>query len=255
MITSASEYFALYHQVTSGNPPDLAVLLPSEENIYEVDLNTRTITAPEHLGVHKDQRAEVIYFKMDRFYDHFDLSTAIGVIEYINANGESYIYGIPFYDITTLNTNETVLAHEAYSETAFQEVKESKEKILFPWIVSSDVTRYPGTVQFAMSFYVLNKDADQIALEGENPNVDFLLRLNLLPATSTVLKGIGIDPELEELETTVEVPTFLQLYNMYNTLSGQYALYWDESATEMEENPSSPVAPYAARVISNIPTN
>lgn len=255
MITKASEYFALYHQVTSGNPPDLAVLLPSEENIYDVDLNTRTITAPKNLGVHKDQRAEVIYFKMDRYYDHFDLSTAIGVIEYINADGEAYIYGIPFYDITTLNTNETILAREAYDETAFQEVKTSKEKILFPWIVSSDVTRHPGTVTFSMSFYVLNKDADQIALEGENPNIDFLLRLNLLPTTSTVLEGIDIDPELEELESTVEVPTFLQLYNMYNVLSGDYCLYWDESATEMEQNPNSPVAPYSARVISNIPTD
>jgi hypothetical protein len=54
MITSASEYFALYHQVTSGNPPDLAVLLPSEENIYNIDLNSRTIEAPKVLGVHKD---------------------------------------------------------------------------------------------------------------------------------------------------------------------------------------------------------
>ena len=62
MITTAQEYFALYHQVTSGNPPDLAVLLPSNENIYNIDLNTRTIQAPENLGVAGDQRAEVIYF-------------------------------------------------------------------------------------------------------------------------------------------------------------------------------------------------
>ena len=254
MITSASEYFALYHQVTSGNPPDLAVLLPSEENIYNVDLNSRTIEAPKVLGVHKDQRAEVIYFKMDRYYDHFDLSTAIGVVEYINADGDAYIYGIPFYDITTLNSNETILANEAYDETAFQEVKTSREKILFPWIVSSDVTRHPGTVTFSMSFYMLNKDAEQIAMEGLNPNVEFALRLNLLPTTSTVLAGIDIDPELEELETTVEVPTFLQLYNMYNTLSGNYVMYWDESADEMTRNPSSPVAPYAARVMSNFPS-
>ena len=104
MVTSAREYFALYHQVTSGNPPDLAVLLPNDENIYYVDLNTRTIEAPPFVGVTSDQRAEIIYFAMDRYYDGIDLSQSIGVIEYINANGEPYIYGIPFYDIETLNS-------------------------------------------------------------------------------------------------------------------------------------------------------
>jgi hypothetical protein len=34
--------------------PVKAVLLPNDENIYEVDLNTRTIKSPYLLGLKKD---------------------------------------------------------------------------------------------------------------------------------------------------------------------------------------------------------
>lgn len=249
MITTAQEYFALYHQVTSGNPPDLAVLLPSEENIYHIDLNTRTIEAPQYLGVHKDQNAEVIYFEMDRYYENLDLVNAIGAIEYINADNEGYIYGIPFYDITTLNRDSHVLAMEAYDEQIYQEIKVSEDKILFPWIVGHDVTKTAGTVTFAMSFYMLDKDADQLQAEGENASAKFLLRLNLLPTTSTVLQGIAIDPTVEQLENVdVEVPTLLEMFNMYKELSAEYVMYWDESADEMTQHPNNPVAPYRSRI-------
>jgi hypothetical protein len=214
MITRANEYFALYHQVTSGNPPDLAVLLPSDENIYYVNLDTRTIEAPAQLGVTHDQRAEVIYFAMDRYYDNLDLAQTIGVIEYINAEKEAFIYGIPFYDVETLNS--------AYGQhinpSIYSKIKSSREQILFPWIINSDVTKAAGEVQFAMSFYLLNKDAEQIANE-EHPEVEFILRLNLLPTKSVVLEGIEIDPTIEELETKVEVPTLLELLNRYRELN------------------------------------
>lgn len=248
MITRANDYFALYHQVTSGNPPDLAVLLPNDENIYHIDLDTRTIEAPAQLGVTHDQRAEVIYFAMDRYYDNLDLAQTIGVIEYINAKDEAFIYGIPFYDIETLNSSYG----EFIDPSIYSKIKSSREQILFPWIVSSDVTAAAGTVEFAMSFYMLNKDAEQIASE-QNPEVNFLLRLNLLPATSTVLEGIEIDPAIEELEAKVEVPTLLELLNRYRELNQEYALYWEESASNDVENPAPTVGPYQVRIRSNVP--
>lgn len=251
MITRANEYFALYHQVTSGNPPDLAVLLPNDENIYHVDLNTRTIEAPAQLGVTHDQRAEVIYFAMDRYYDNLDLAQAIGVIEYINANNEAFIYGIPFYDIETLNSSYG----EYIDPSIYSKVKSSREQILFPWIISSDVTAAAGTIEFAMSFYILDKDAEQIEAEGNNAEVNFLLRLNLLPTTTEVLQGIEIDPTIEELEAKVEVPTLLELLNRYRELNQEYALYWDESASEVELNPPATVGPYQVRIRSNVPAD
>lgn len=251
MITTAQEYFALYHQVTAGNPPDLAVLLPTEENIYNVDLDSRTIEAPKIIGVTGDQRAKVIYFSMNRYYDNFDLSRAIGVIEYINADNEGFIYGIPFYDLETLNNSDPIYPDEPYDAEVYNKLKASREKILFPWVVGADVTKSAGQIQFSMSFYVLDKDADQIALEGNQAVAEFVLRLNLLPTTSQVLAGIGIQPVVSGLEKQVEIPTLIQLYQSYTTLSDKYAIYWDESADEMTKNPSNSVAEYVSRVTTS----
>lgn len=251
MITTAQEYFALYHQVTAGNPPDLAVLLPKDDNIYKVDLDTRTIQAPDILGVTGDQRARVIYFEMDRYYDNFDLSRTIGVIEYINADREGYLYGIPFYDLETLNSSEPIYPNEAYDEDVYNKLKSSREKMLFPWVVGADATKSAGVVEFSMSFYVLDKDPEQLAIEGNNAVAEFVLRLNLQPTKSTVQSGIKIEPVVQGLETKVEAPTLIQLYQSYTKLSGKYALYWDESADEMTKNPSNDLADYESRITTS----
>lgn len=248
MITTAQEYFALYHQVTAGNPPDLAVLLPSSENIYTVDLDTRTITPPKSLGVVGDTHAKIVFFQMDRYYDGFDLTNAIGVIEYINADNEGFLYGIPFYDIETLNTVEPIYADEATEPEVYNKLKSSKSKILFPWVVGSDVTKRAGKITFSMSFYVLDKDAEQLAFEGANATAQFVLRLNLLPTTSSVESGLTATANTTRLENAVETPTILQLYAMYHILADDYNIYWDESADEMVINPSNSAIDYNSRV-------
>ena len=248
MITTAQDYFALYHQVTSGNPPDLAVLLPSNDNIYEVNLDTRTITPPANLGVVGDEHAKIVFFKMDRYYDGFDLSNAIGVVEYINAKNEGFMYGIPFYDVETLNTVEPIYPNEAFEDDPYNKLHSSRQKMLFPWVISSDVTAAAGTVTFAMSFYVLDKDAEQLELEGKNASAKFVLRLNLRPTTSIVEPGLNSDANLAGLEDAVETPTILQLYAMYHTLLNDYSMYWDESADEMTINPNNSAVNYNSRV-------
>lgn len=92
MITTAKEFYANLYRIQDQNPPTLALLLPSEERIYNVDLNTRTIEAPEYLSVETDHRAEAIYFKMPRFFGNVDLTETTGIIQYINADGENHIY-------------------------------------------------------------------------------------------------------------------------------------------------------------------
>ena len=66
MITTPRDYYNLYHRIQSENAPSLAILLPTDEKIYNVDLNSRVVEAPEYLGVERDHRAEVIYFKVNR---------------------------------------------------------------------------------------------------------------------------------------------------------------------------------------------
>ena len=106
MITTPRDYYNLYHRIQSENAPSLAILLPTDERIYNVDLNSRVVEAPEYLGVERDHRAEVIYFKVNRFYDFFDLTQSVCVIQYINALGESRAYVVPYYDIDTLSGHD-----------------------------------------------------------------------------------------------------------------------------------------------------
>jgi hypothetical protein len=81
MVSTAEEYFANLFKINgSFNPPSLAVILPRSENIYKIDLDSRTVEAPEYLSVLDDHNSETIYFIMDRFFDNMDMSTTTCVI-------------------------------------------------------------------------------------------------------------------------------------------------------------------------------
>ena len=69
MITTPQDYYSKLHLIQDTNKPTIAVLLPSDEKTFNVNLSTRTIDAPEYLSVAKDHLAETIYFVMDRYYD------------------------------------------------------------------------------------------------------------------------------------------------------------------------------------------
>lgn len=169
MISTAREYYNLYHRIQSENAPSLAILLPSDEKIYYVDLETRKVEAPEYLGVEGDHRAEVIYFKVNRFYDFYDLTQAVCVIQYINALGESKAYVVPYYDIDTLSTTNLNSGEE-------------DDLILFPWMIDGETTKIKGPIRFSIKFYKLN-----------DTGTKYLYNLTTLEATSQILSGIGHD--------------------------------------------------------------
>ena len=101
MITTPKEYYSYLHRLQTENPPSLAVLLPSEEKIYNIDLNTRRIETPEFLSVEKDHHSETVYFEVNRYFDNFDLAQTVCLIQYINAAGEGRVYPVPFFDVDT----------------------------------------------------------------------------------------------------------------------------------------------------------
>lgn len=158
MITISTEYYRnLYRIQQDHNLPSLAVLLPSTENIYELDLNTRKITPPEFLSTHTEHDAEVLYFKCDRFFDYMDLSNTSIIIQYVNALGENRIYPVPFVDVATCSL---------------------ENKMLIPWCVDGNVTAKAGTVQFSIRFYKIDVDGKFL-----------IYNLNTLPAKSKVLEA------------------------------------------------------------------
>ena len=120
MITTAEEFLNHLWQINDGNTPTRAILLPTDEIIYTIDLESRNIEAPTVLSIEKDHAAETLYFLVDRMFGDTDLSTTTCIVQYINAVGEEGFQIVPFYDIHTFSSHITNDYVEAYvTETTY----------------------------------------------------------------------------------------------------------------------------------------
>lgn len=156
MITGSEEYKLFLASIANSyNPPTIRMRVPTDEPIYEIDLNTRSVSAPTFLGVEADHESEFVYFQINRFYDSMDLSTCIGLVQFRNAKNEEYYYVIPYYDTDSI-----------------------EGKMVFAWDIQSPVTKYGGTVQFSFKFFRVNLTSGELLYE-----------LNTLVAKSKVLIG------------------------------------------------------------------
>lgn len=145
------------------------VFLPFADNIYDVDLNTRTINGPEFLSVRRDHKSEVVYFKVDRFFDYMDLANTTCVIQYLLPGDDTkvpHMYAVPFYDTTT-----------CFAEN----------KMIFPWSVGGTATMKDGEIEYAIRFF---------RVEGERAEAKLAYNLNTLPAKSKILQSIEADNEI-----------------------------------------------------------
>ena len=174
MITAPEDYLTLLYRIQDENRQTVAILLPKDETIYDIDLDSRTIKAPEFLSVEKDHYSEVIYFRFDRYYDNMDLTNAVCVIQYINENAKNsdglpaggYAYPVPFYDVTHYK---------------------NENKVLIPWVIGGPATAAAGPITFAIKFYLLDE-------EGKH----FIYDLNTLVSSSKVLHGMNVLPNDED---------------------------------------------------------
>ena len=162
MITNSEEYLDFLTKIDNGTPT-YELRIPSDEPIYEVDLNTRIINAPKFLSVETDHDAELIYFSIDRYFENVDLLTCAGLVLFKNAKNEEYAYLIPAYDVVT-----------------------EPGKIIFGWNIQGAVTKYSGNVQFAFKFFKLNEKFDE---ESNSFKSVLEFDLNTLIAQSKILSG------------------------------------------------------------------
>lgn len=191
MIATAEEYLSKLWQLHNGNIPCKAVLLPSDEPIYEIDLDSRTIKAPYLSGIKKDQSAETFYFIVDRFHGEVDLINTGCLVYYKNkTNGTGGFYPVPFYDVTTFSTYvtntyiEVELNDTNYKPNKFYikndeeyvlatDTKLDKSKTYYEFNDTSKNRKYEKvrltekTYQPNMYYYFDNK--------GENPSLSYIL--------------------------------------------------------------------------------
>lgn len=189
-------------QIQQGTvPAPETIVIPTSQKLYEIDLSTRTISGPETLSIQSDHYAETVYFIVDRYYDHMDLAQTSCVVQYV-ANGESYVYAVPFCDITTY-----------------------EGKMIIPWSISLSATKNAGRIKYFIKFYLVDSSAE----DGEPK---FTYSLNTLPATSTVLQTLPSEDFVAEddvLGLDIELPErYLELVNTLAQMIDSATVYWQD---------------------------
>lgn len=223
-ITTLNEYFFHLPQIIASKKFEPKyVILPIDEELFEINANTREIKVPDTFkkiaGVEGDQVAEVIYFSIDRYFDTMDLNNQNIYIEWYGPDGEDGI-----------------------SEEFVRDISK-KDKIIFGWALHEEITQKAGQVEFAVRFY--SKD--------EDGNVEYSLRT--LPQRITISKGLEMDSMgdttgigvmskenqkfiLDRIVASkpddgVYVPKNPELLEMYYTTSGAFGKDFTMTKTEV----------------------
>ena len=195
MITSPQEYNRLVNYLMDPTEYTKYIRIPTDEKIYEIDLNTRKCEVPSFVAVNDDHNAEIIWFMCDRFYDNIDLYSGACWIQYINAEGDMFYFAPPqMIDVDNFGS----------------------DKILIPWVISKEAAK-SGNLQFAFQFFKTSEDGLQ-----------FLYVLNTQVAKTKVLNSLPVvDPENDAKEAFA-ADELRRLLEAYNRLSGDFAVYWLE---------------------------
>ena len=152
-IKSLEDYF--YHLTDIANlenrheiPGSYLLIIPADEDIFEINANTRVITVPatvkkNGIGVYGDHRAEMIIFRIDRYFDVQDLAETK-----ISIN----------WSFTPANAKTPLKSDYMEGFAPTDEIDDGK--ILFGFVITKDMTPSKGTLTFAISFYT--EDAGNI---------------------------------------------------------------------------------------------
>lgn len=173
--------------------------VPSNKVLYNIDLSTREVEAPQVLSIQSEHYAETVYFICDRYYDYMDLAQTNCVVQY-TIGDKSYVYAVPFCDTTTY-----------------------ENKIVIPWSISISATETAGTIKFFIRFYLI----DNSTLDTYNPeDIQFSYSLSTLVASSKILKTLPQEDFREEDKDFNAPEGYFRLIQQMNTLIDNSTVYW-----------------------------
>ena len=130
---------------------------------FDIDNDLRIVTIPKDgniIGVVGDKNTNRVNFRMPRYYNGFDMSEFQVRVNYKNVNQKTSYYEVN--DLTTAVKTETT----------------DEDKLLFTWLVDSDVCEAQGNVNFSVRML---KTADDGTIIQE---------FNTTIATGWVLEGL-----------------------------------------------------------------
>lgn len=192
--TSSEEYTVLH---SAGRR---YTMLPIDEDTFDIDANARTITVPADfakngIGVQGDELSEVLYFKIDRFFDAMDLDTADIYVEWTRPDGESGV-----------------------SKPWVIDIESQPNKIIFGWALSSAITKDVGTLRFAVRFFQWADD------EHTKLGYSWATQVQTAQIKSTLDFTLGSDDYIAELGTDATIISRIQKSKTYVTDNEEAAI-------------------------------
>lgn len=147
-ITSLDEFFSYIEDLNLINRK--YTILPLDEDPFIIDANARTITVPKSfkdngISVQGDEVAEIIYFKVDRFFDAVDLDMMDIYIQWRSSE-----------------VDEEGKPVEGISVPWVKDIESQPGYIIFGWPLSSKITAKEGKIQFAVRFYKYDKETEKL---------------------------------------------------------------------------------------------
>lgn len=158
VIDSLESYYAnieyikqLYSREDGSNAGYLLLTSPADEEYFAIDANARTIAVPASfkkygVGVYGDHLAEMLVFKIDRYFDYQDLyETKIA----INWNFTPAGSRTPLYE--EVQSDEALFPNDVL-EPGF---------ITFGFVVTKEMTKGKGVLNLSVTFY--NEDGGEVS--------------------------------------------------------------------------------------------
>ena len=237
-VTTIEEY---YHWLKNlGNIDRKYTMLPLDEEPFEINANTRGITIPANfkkngLSVQGDETAEIVYFKIDRYFDYMDFN-----------NADIYIQWEAPKD-----KNGVVI--KGVSREYIRDIESEPGKLIFGWALSDVITKTPGALKFSVRFFQWDDDVTQNRIDYSfstltaSANIQPSLDYDLKEVDKTItLDDVG-DRIIERLENSIVVGGYIAgkpvfVLNLDPIADLIYVVDLDDSVLDLTVQASSPDA-------------
>ena len=176
-ITTLEEYFSWIRNL--GNINRKYTILPIDEDHFEINADTRAIQIPANfkkngIAVQGDDLAEVVYFKIDRYFDYMDFNNCDIFIQWE----------------TPKESDGTV--RKGVSPAYIRDIESEPGKLIFGWAISDAVTGQSGNLKFSVRFFQWEDDDKANSGEGV-----LAYSFNTLSANVSIQPSLGFDLEKE----------------------------------------------------------
>ena len=180
-ITTLEEYFHWLKELSLVDRK--YTMLPLDEPHFVINANTRAINIPDEfkkngIAVQGDDLAEVVYFKVDRYFDYMDLNNCDIFIQW-----------------------ELPDKTKGVSKEYIRDIESEAGKLIFGWALSDAITAAAGNLKFSVRFFQWNDESkinvDETGKVDEASETVLAYSFNTLTASVKIQPSINFNPETE----------------------------------------------------------